>query len=621
MKPNRPFALLAVCAAATAAHADDTLRIDAQPLFSGMGADNRSMAVTLENDGPDARGMLRVIGSGNSISYPVDLPQGSRKRIVAVNNDTSWGSIRLVLDTDRGAAYQTVYGGNETYQYSGSALMIGGTEGDLDFLEQKEKEGRLTLQAHDLYVSPEDAPDRAVPYAPYSAVVLGPESVALRDATVAALKDYALGGGTLVFLGGQDANILGDARWADVLPGKDWRPKNVSPHSALATMAGIDVDAPFTVVEPGSVAPGTGDVTGSDSSPLVRQRGLGLGRVVVLGYSPLDAPLRNWDGRLHAFAPLVRNGVSMRANGYVAHYLNQGLNGDHGVSYGSADASNDTSSSGSVDPFSTRLPSTESVAGMLALYFVLVVPVSFLVLRKMKRGELAWVTAPLLSLGFAGALFRSAEGLYAAKLSTAAQGVVVVQEGQPRAMFFGTSQMFFPHSGSYDLGLQDVDGLTTVRSQDSYGSSALAGFDPVDDGKEVKVPSLEANNLAFREMSYSQRIPNGDWFRFDAVDGDHVRVENRSPYRFEGSVAARSRDSILFDLMPGKSTVVKLNATPARSTNVIPSITDPHSFTDKDGRLALSGRIHGFRPGPQIGRPVQSQSGVDVIAFAQEKMP
>ena len=609
MKPYRSLVLLASCAVIRGAWAADLLRIDVQPTFTGIAADTHAMTVILENDGPDARGVLRVLGEKSDTSYPIELPRGARKRLLTLDDPTEYGLVRFVLDTDRGMVTSVQTAVSATGSMGGSAVLIGDDVGGLAFLREPDREGKRAVQAKDLYVLPENAPGRAAAYAPYNVVVLGPGAERMADASVAALKEFALGGGKLVFLGGASVPCFTDARWADALPGSDWRPRKVDASVALADAGGEPIPGPFTVVEPQRLAPGAAEVRGEDGGTIFEtERGFGLGQVVALGYSPLDAPLNGWSGRMRVFSRFVRAGVGLRAQQFTTYYLNAGLNGDHGY----ASVAN--------DPFSTRLPPISTVFGLLAGYFVLVVPVSFLVLRRMKRGELAWVTAPLLSLGFAGALFMTAEGLYAAKLSSASQGVVVLQGGEPEGIFYGTSQLFFPRGGTYDLGLRDVDRLDAVHEGNDYGEGALSGFDPVDTGAEVTVPRLTANNLAFREMSYVQRLPRAAWFRIDPVDAGHVKVENRSPYPFGGLLAYGSQESGTFQLLPGGT---KLVAMPHRNANADDTRWSPNDvryFTKGTGRLALTGRVTGFRPGPSLGDEVRGQSGVDVIAFAEERM-
>ena len=48
-------------------------------------------------------------------------------------------------------------------------------------------------------------------------------------------------------------------------------------------------------------------------------------------------------------------------------------------------------------------------------------------------------------------------------------------------------------------------------------------------------------------------------------------------------------------------------------------VRDARNFTRYNNRMALTGTLAGFRPGPQIGSEVKGQNGVTVIAFAQEK--
>ena len=111
------------------------------------------------------------------------------------------------------------------------------------------------------------------------------------------------------------------------------------------------------------------------------------------------------------------------------------------------------------DPFNTKLPPTTKVLWILCTYFVVIIPINFLLLKKLKRGEWAWFTAPVISLSFAGAFFAAASDLYSAKLSTATQGLLVATAHTPETLFFGKSQLFFPRGGEYDLKLQNLDSL------------------------------------------------------------------------------------------------------------------------------------------------------------------
>lgn len=606
MNPTRWTPILLASLAATTAFAVEPLRMDVRPVFSGIGADTGAMTVLLENDGPDVRGVVTIEGDATGTSYPVDLPQGARKRLLTfAAND--WGGRSYVLTTGRGRLVQQVNGGRYGAASGGAAVLIGDDEGGLGFIREDRKEGKSTVTALDAYAKPERAPGRMTAYRTYDAVFLGPGSERIDDAAVDALKAYALGGGTLVFLGGASSPVLDDARWADSLPGTGWKPFIVA---AYPSRLGVPASGPFTVLKPSRLAPGA-----KRSSDFQTESGLGLGRVVVLGYSPLDAPLNAWSGRAKAIVPLLRNGSGTRARQLLGSYESDAAQTFASSSAVASPPLGVYSGSYGPDPFSTTLPPTGTVFGILGVYFLLVVPVSFFLLRRLKRGELAWITAPLLSLGFAGALFKSAEGLYAASLSTATRGVLVLQQGVPGGTFYGTSQMFFPRGGTYDLKLDDVESLRPVTNEYDYGADRLAGFNAVDVGT-IEVPRLAASNLAFRDMSYVQRVPEDGWFAIRPTDKRRYRVENRSPYAFKGWLATGSAQSATFDLAPGGSKVIESGQAIDPGASLPP--TDVRNLTRRDGRIALSGRIDGFRPGPQIGKEVEAQSGVDVVAFARE---
>ncbi len=603
MKTVRRLALLAASLAAASAWAADPIRMDVRTTFDGPASDTNAVTVTLENDGPDAHGTLRVLGAENGTIYPVSLPRGESRTVLTLNGISNWGTLRFVLDTDQGRAVQempAVWRENGR-NLDGSALFVGDDNRSVAFLRP---EGDQSVGLKDAYVRPARAPDRAAAYRGFNAVFLSPAAIGIGNDAVRALKEYALGGGTLVFLGGSNPELLEDARWADVLPGRGWRSRRVSPRP----LDGLGTQVPpggFTVVEPKELAPGAAALKGPGGASIFdTERGFGLGRVVALGYSPFEGSLQGWEGRTRLLARFIRGGSSINGAAFLDAYTGQTVSGG---------------SSGVGDPFSTKLPPAATVFGILVGYFVLVVPVSFLVLRKLKRGELAWITAPLLSLGFAGLLFRSASGLYSSALSTASQGVVVLQQGQPDAMFYGTSQMFFPKGGVYDLRLKGVDHLDTVRGASDYGSDALAGFNPVDSGV-VEVPRLESNNLAFREMSYVQRVKAGDWFRIEPLNAVYTRVENRSRYPFNGYLFRGRRQSAPLSLRPGETKIIDAGRSQTLKSGETWSATSAHRFTDGsgqgDGRIALSGTITGFRPGPQIGSEVRNS--VTVIAFAGE---
>jgi len=262
---------------------------------------------------------------------------------------------------------------------------------------------------------------------------------------------------------------------------------------------------------------------------------------------------------------------------------------------------------------------------VLAAYFVCVVPINFLVLRKLKRGELAWITAPIISLAFAGMLFRSAGSLYKAGMSTVTSGVVVAQDGSPEAMFIGGTQMFVPRAGSYDLKLKNVDSLGFVPDQEPWRGGGMrsgddsASFASIDDG-EIEVPGMSTNNLTFRRLTYRQRVPISSWFHVQLSPAGETtarcEVTNSSSFTLRNAQIDVGANSLpIGDLPPGKKLAMTVSlardgGTPANDQS------DIHMFTLNKSRVALTGQLDGFRPGPQIGESIPGRSEIDFAMFS-----
>jgi hypothetical protein len=279
------------------------------------------------------------------------------------------------------------------------------------------------------------------------------------------------------------------------------------------------------------------------------------------------------------------------------------------------------------DPFSIKLPDAGFIFTVLAIYFCAVIPANFLILRKLKRGELAWFTAPVLSLIFAAEFFTRASSLYSASLSTATQGIIIAQQGDPNGMFVGRSQMFIPHSGTYDLKLAGVDSLD-VENPDLYRFNRRA-IDPnlnaVDVG-EIRAPHMPADNLAFREMSYRQFVPEAQLFSIEVTKDRQCTVRNTSPYRLYGSqIIVGGRYIDLGALIPGGSRTVPLSAALKIHSGPNQGTVDPMSFgfedfTARGGNVALVGTLKGYRPGPQLGTTVENRTDVRLALVAKEAL-
>ena len=598
--------------------------VDVVPVFestySWAGA---PVAVVIENRGPDAVGHLFANDEGEMTRYPVELPTGSKKRIVTYPSSTPFGAVpEFLLDTDQGRV-RIPFTTRSEFSYGNMSLvaMVSDTSGELAFLRKldDQPQARENTTFGDAYCTPESAPDRPVGYNGLGAVIIGPGAERLSDGSVKALKTFALTGGTLVFIGGASAAVLSDPRWQDLLPGTNYRSSTIARSQVLSELAGQPMNEAVTVAagKPKNFARSKFD----GSIPMISERGYGLGRVVVFAFNPFEDPLVRWPGRRRLFLQQIRDVDYLRASQFLAQFGNSGYD-PYGYGYGSGYASSTpyayTAGGGSGDPFSIKLPGSAKVFWILAAFFVTVVPLNFLVLRKAGKGEWAWLTAPVISVAFSMIFLNQAGDLYSASLSTATNGVMIVQEGAPEAIFVGTTQMFFPNGGSYDLKMVNVDQLGSGSPEYAYYNrvSNRSQMNPVDVGT-VLVPDLRAANLAFEEIAYRQRYATFPRLQVtskqEGPERTVISVKNTTTSRLRNAaVIVRGTRYPLRDLAPGESQSLEPSMSPATNQS------DPLNGVTRRQNIAVvvTDFTQNLRPGPQIGSDVASRTNLRLVYVA-----
>ncbi len=206
-------------------------------------------------------------------------------------------------------------------------------------------------------------------------------------------------------------------------------------------------------------------------------KGIGLGEVIYWAFDPFQGTLRASDSRGPLFISLFRGEKTLREQYRAVVGVGSGdeYNYGYGAGYSPHGGAPDELDS---SPFSVSIPPTITVFFILALYLVMVVPINFFLLGKKGRGHLAWVTAPLIGVAFAGVFFFISRGLYSKSLSRATTSVVFAHEGADHAYVIGEQQFFFPRGERYDLGLKGVEHISQSRNYEYYygGTPKETGF-------------------------------------------------------------------------------------------------------------------------------------------------
>jgi hypothetical protein len=114
---------------------------------------------------------------------------------------------------------------------------------------------------------------------------------------------------------------------------------------------------------------------------------------------------------------------------------------------------------------SLNLPSTGIVLAFLLLYVLVIGPINYLVLRRMRRLEWAWLSVPLVVLVFSCGLYAVGAGLRGGQSQLSQAAIVQGAEGQSRAFATGFVGLFSPRRASYTVGFpaQTLVGGAPVR--------------------------------------------------------------------------------------------------------------------------------------------------------------
>ncbi|HEY8760337.1 MAG TPA: hypothetical protein VIP52_05430 [Candidatus Dormibacteraeota bacterium] len=246
-------------------------------------------------------------------------------------------------------------------------------------------------------------PDRAAYLSGYSAILIDHfDSGRLDRAQLNALDEFIGLGGELILAGGADL-----ARTIHALPPQlvAFHPNGLSPVDSLAPVAdlsGLASDLAGPVAE-GTLSAGATVVLGTAAGrPLEAEARYGSGRVVELLFDP-DSPAAG------AGSP---TGLSSLA---FSQAIARGLESIPGTE----PAGRILVDAGQLPavlfpkPSDSPFPPLWLVAGMLAIYLVLVVPANYLVVRRLGSPGLFWATTPALAVLFTMVSYLIGQGLQA----------------------------------------------------------------------------------------------------------------------------------------------------------------------------------------------------------------
>lgn len=593
------------------------LALKVEPVWVGLGPSphRTPYVVTITNNtNRDAAGAILSNGASELLRIPVEVARGSSKR-VPVYLLSGEPTNDVVFDSDAGRVKVTVAPNSAFANLR--IVAIGDTQGQLAFLKMRVLNGEI-IQDPNLnlgYAKPEDAPDRPVGYFGLDAVFLSDGAERLNERQIEALKQYIVQGGRVVISGGANAPYLSIPGWNAVLPVQLAAPKSLPAGSVIYSSSQktpYRIEKPLTVMlgdpRPGLVA---ASIAGQ---PLSIVRPVGLGSVIFLGYNPFEGAVEESRWRRNLVMDALKSAMygSSSTVVHVAALSSPGLGGREyavvggprpgtpvrsigpGAYTGAPPQVTAISGGEGLYPHRSSLPQTSleespfdvklipgRTIGLVFLgFFLVVVPLNFLVLRLIKRMELAWVTTPVTCFVFAGILLSFAGGLYAAKMSKAYSGFVIQDLDSGLSAQWIRGSWFFPRGGRYDLTLAGTDEVLPGEHfayadpyRGRYGNSSGQSVLPTLDVGDERLPEVDVSNLAFREAVYHR--PGAKTLDVD------MRLRPKGT-RLEGEIRNRSNHALrrvalgykgltwILDDIPagGKLTISDAKAPDVREWNV-----------------------------------------------------
>ena len=623
--------VLVVCFAAPAAsqgarNADrsplvrDEISLAYEYVWTGRQAYGSFVPIRFEITNPlrDDEGMLTVTYGSYQVHYPVQLPSNSVRSFIAyipaqdyyfdpvVELRCRQQKIKFELSLPS-SGYETTY----------DVALISDSPSLLTFLRtveiEIEESDEYVLQKttfQDFAVLPQMAPDRAVGYDGMDLVVLGEGSERMTDAVVAAVQRYVLAGGSVLFLGGAVAPVLRDARWAAYIPGENPRVVNLSGSTVVSEATGVPMTRTFTATQLDPIAGTTG--LEENGVPIVWYRRCGLGLAIYWAFDPFQQPFQSYAGRAGLFETTV-SALGAGVSEYIAA-VGASLDNDMSDPYGYSGYYGYSDQSDSV--FQVEMPPTEKVFLILAAYFICVVPLNFLILKKLNRGEYAWITSPIIGLAFAGVFFLIASDLYSAGLARSTNGLVVAHQGSTVAYGFGNQELFFPSGGRYDLKFSGIEAIAnSYVDMWDMGDTSGTGFggDLYDVG-EIVATRAAVSNLAFREIHFRQAL---DWpyripLNLELISaGSNVQavgsILNDTPYTMhDAQLYLGSRQIYLGTIESGALTSIDTLAVSTRFPD-----GPYYSAPVGEGQVVLSATLEGVELGAVVGK--EQQRGVQLF--------
>jgi len=273
------------------------------------------------------------------------------------------------------------------------------------------------------------------------------------------------------------------------------------------------------------------------STPLVYEQRVGLGKIIYLAFNPSDRALLGQPG----YESLWRQILLSACSGRPATYADSPLNSSNIEEL-------------SREGMTANPPKTPMVAAFLGSYILLLVPINYFVLRRLRRKELAWITIPALVVVFSLAAYAAGSASREKKLVARSAQVIEMVAGSEVAAYHGDLSLLPPNRGRQTIRFPDPSALV---SDTGFGGSAgvFPALESVQTRENVVLPDADLFMWSVRTLGFQGIRPAPGKISADlTTDGTRVRgtISSKLPFPLKDCILYGDRfHKVIGDMAPG----------------------------------------------------------------------
>ncbi|MDQ2935647.1 MAG: hypothetical protein M3R49_11870 [Chloroflexota bacterium] len=577
-------ALLLMLVAVGATAAASPVSLDVRPLLGGRFQSGGwlAVAVKLTNDGPPVAGNLVAATSDGTARRPVELPAGARKQVTLYVRPQPFQRKLEVRFEQHGTVLAKADAALQVLDASSSAQVVIVGDGGGSLRAQLLSRGAGLPEPISLL--PADLPERPEPLAGVEVIVWAADSTALNPAQRRSLQRWVAAGGELIVLGGPDWQARSEA-FSDLLPVSGLHAVDGATATGLGGWVGAAVPAGKVTAASGKLAAGAfvlAPLQGKGGEPLLAAISRGAGRVLYFAVDLGTDQFRAWDGGPLLWSRLVpEDQFSAPGGGFPGQ-----------------DAANSMTQALASLP-SLDVPPAELLLAVIVGYILLIGPISYLVLRRFDRRELAWMTAPLLVIVFSACSYGIGNSLKGSEVILNQINVVRVAAGGSAASVEAYAGLFSPNRATYDL---------TVRTDALLATLNTSQFQPQPQTNQLAYVTDQGNPAHLRGLEVSV-------FGFQSVRADAV-VDYRPSLQVKWRVLERGIEGTVTNI---GSVEIEDVAVIGQTTGTMIGNLKPGASKDFSGTLtnvnggSVSDQVYGvnnFDPSVQSDRSLVARRSV-----------